>query len=893
MLKPKAANEHEEGLLEYLEDIIGTIRYKPMLEEVAVEIDKTNEIRTEKANRVQNLQKDKNSLEGPKNEAINYLKKENELIENKNFYYQLKMNEISQSIEESKESCETTKKDLDELNEKLSQFSKENEESSVELNTKKREYEKKQRHADKLKKKLEDLEKEDVESKQGIKHAKEQIKKLTKNIETESEKLENLNEIPERNEKKIEELKENLADLETKVEPANKILQSKMDQVNLETKAIQEKKNSFQAELAKLQSIANEAKSKMDLAQSQLDVYLNGQNYEQNKLDETREKLNELVKLAGKREKEMKEINENLPKVERDFAKANKELEEVNLKERRLNESLNKNRQRFAEAQTSVTSSRNKNKVISFLSQLKKDGKLNGFYGRLGDLGAIDDKYDVAISTACGSLDCIVVDTIDTAQKCVEYLKNNSVGSATFIALDKQDRWLEQLNRKINTPENVSRLVDLIKVNDKKFLTAFYYSLRNTLVADDLEQATRIAYGQSQRYRVVTLKGEIIEVSGTMSGGGQPMRGRMGTRIAIEEFSSESIKNMQETIKQDEMELREVVNRKYDLDPMVYELKTKLEEYQENKTKFSTELEFTHEQIKELKKFEAVCLKKVKETTPDEDKQQELEKMLDKYREEYNKADGNAAKLRDENEKLHHKIVEISKNILEGPKSELEKLEKEINETNTQITNLTVEIKTSKRQLVTSEKKLNSLKEELDQNEKNLAKFEKRLETLDQDVSELKEQYEQIKEECDQLSKEIGEMTKAIKQLDTRRQKLETEKIDLNHSYEKLLADLQNHEREFKHYEHNLKSLKLHIIDDLENIGMQNDADESSMSGSQNLLKKYDKDDMMGVNIDAVKRDIHKLEEHLKSLTPNLTAIQNYRDLVSFSLSFFLCSFIF
>jgi structural maintenance of chromosome 4 len=91
MLKPKAGNEHEEGLLEYLEDIIGTIRYRPMLENVAVEIDKINEIRTEKANRVQNLQKDKNSLEGPKNEAIKFLKLENELIEAKNLYYQVKL----------------------------------------------------------------------------------------------------------------------------------------------------------------------------------------------------------------------------------------------------------------------------------------------------------------------------------------------------------------------------------------------------------------------------------------------------------------------------------------------------------------------------------------------------------------------------------------------------------------------------------------------------------------------------------------------------------------------------------------------------------------------------------------------------------------------------------
>ena len=91
LLKPKAANEHEEGLLEYLEDIIGTLRFKPMLESVGAEIEKVNEIRTEKANRVNNLQKDKNNLEGPKNEAINFLKKENELIEAKNLYYQLKV----------------------------------------------------------------------------------------------------------------------------------------------------------------------------------------------------------------------------------------------------------------------------------------------------------------------------------------------------------------------------------------------------------------------------------------------------------------------------------------------------------------------------------------------------------------------------------------------------------------------------------------------------------------------------------------------------------------------------------------------------------------------------------------------------------------------------------
>ena len=60
---------------------------------------------------------------------------------------------------------------------------------------------------------------------------------------------------------------------------------------------------------------------------------------------------------------------------------------------------------------------------------------------RQGDLGAIDEKYDVAVSTACGALDHIVVDTINTAQQCVEYLKQHGVGVATFIGLDKMERW--------------------------------------------------------------------------------------------------------------------------------------------------------------------------------------------------------------------------------------------------------------------------------------------------------------------------------------------------------------------------------------------------------------------------------------------------------------------
>lgn len=101
-----------------------------------------------------------------------------------------------------------------------------------------------------------------------------------------------------------------------------------------------------------------------------------------------------------------------------------------------------------------------------------------------GDLGAIDEKYDVAVSTACGALDNLVVDTIDTAQQCVEYLKQSQVGAATFIALDKQEKWREHVNnRSAQYPESAKRLVDLIEVpnfetvNFKAILIANLYCL--------------------------------------------------------------------------------------------------------------------------------------------------------------------------------------------------------------------------------------------------------------------------------------------------------------------------------------------------------------------------------------------------------------------------------
>lgn len=48
LMKPKAASEHEDGMLEFLEDIIGTSRLKEPIEELSRQVEEANTARGEK-----------------------------------------------------------------------------------------------------------------------------------------------------------------------------------------------------------------------------------------------------------------------------------------------------------------------------------------------------------------------------------------------------------------------------------------------------------------------------------------------------------------------------------------------------------------------------------------------------------------------------------------------------------------------------------------------------------------------------------------------------------------------------------------------------------------------------------------------------------------------------
>ena len=180
--------------------------------------------------------------------------------------------------------------------------------------------------------------------------------------------------------------------------------------------------------------------------------------------------------------------------------------------------------------------SRSSELVQRLMQATRKGGELAGagLHGRLGDLGDVPADVDVAVSTAAPALNYLVVDSTEGGQRCIEFLRKHNLGRARFVVLDRI-RWAEkQMAAQVQVPDGTSRLFDLVRPAKPQFAPAFFFAMRNTLVASDMDSAIKVAYqGGKPVWRVVTQQGQLIESSGAMSGGGKAVRkGGMRLRSA-------------------------------------------------------------------------------------------------------------------------------------------------------------------------------------------------------------------------------------------------------------------------------------------------------------------------------------------------------------------------
>ncbi|RHZ63251.1 hypothetical protein Glove_330g45 [Diversispora epigaea] len=250
---------------------------------------------------------------------------------------------------------------------------------------------------------------------------------------------------------------------------------------------------------------------------------------------ESTQRLEEKMIDLNRRRKQLEEENFSLSEhkdkvgtsveqLQKDLDKSKQELqaivverESINRKEIYLNRELQEILNKITVANVDRNESEREQKMKECIESLKR--VFSGVHGRLLDLFTPSQrKYAVPVSIILGrNLDAIIVEQQKTAIECIQYMREQRLGHATFIPLDTII--VKPINDKYRSFMKGARLaIDVVTYNNK-LERAFQYSCGNALVCDTLEIAKHICYDKNQQVKAVTLDGTIIHKSGLITGG--------------------------------------------------------------------------------------------------------------------------------------------------------------------------------------------------------------------------------------------------------------------------------------------------------------------------------------------------------------------------------------
>lgn len=725
-MKPKAANEHDDGLLEYLEDIIGTSKYKSPIEESAAEVESLNEVCVEKSARVQHVEKERNGLEDKKNKALAFIKDENELVSKQSALYQVYINECGDNLKVTEEAIAQMQ---DNLNAELEKHQGSEEGiKNLEKQYKRgaKEYESLQKATEAVIKEMAKFDKENVKYEEKKKFLVGKQKKLDKALQASRLAGSEATSLIGKHSDDIERNTSEIAALEEAMHAEGKELAAIRDSLKGKTQAFSDQISVKQKSLEPWNQRINEKQSGIAVAQSELDILREKASAGAVAIREIQEKIAAIEEGRQTKILELEEIKTQKARLEKETNKVHMELNKLVQREPEMRSQLSGARQKADEARASLSSTQTQGNVLAGLMRLKESGRIEGFHGRLGNLGTIDQKYDVAISTACPSLENLVVDTVDVGQQCIDYLRKNNLGRANIILLDRLAR--RDLSA-LDTPEGVPRLFDLVKAKDEKYRPAFYSVLQNTLVARDLEQANRIAYG-ARRWRVVTLDGQLIDVSGTMSGGGTRVaRGGMSSKL-VAETSKEQVSKLEVDRDALEQQYSVLQAEQHELESALKGLDDQIPQLETKTQKLNLEIESSSRNLADAQRRVGELKAEQQPSKSDDARIGTLQKQIASFEKDVAKLQAETAGLEEEIKSLQDKIMEVGGVKLRGQKAKVDGLKE-------QIDTLTEEISNAEMARSKAEKQKTKHEKAFGEAENELASTAQELEQL---ISEVKDQ---------------------------------------------------------------------------------------------------------------------------------------------------------
>ncbi len=706
--------------------------------------------------------------------------------------------------------------------------------------------------------------------------SEKKIEQINSDINVQKTKIENNNQNSDTYLKEIEELKKRNAEiLEEKENRINKKdnLLANREKFVLE---LEEKENKLQELTSKLskeeveieekkKQVEKNTEAKYENREAINTLEINNENLNKrsktvkneiqetiSKLDEKRMLKSDLLKTFNEKESKRNECQKRLEDIKVKREEANAKITEFDNKINNLTQEyrIKDSKQKFLQEMEKEKEGYSR-AVKSVLTQCEVDSNLNkGVRGVLASLITVPEEYQLAVETVLGqTLQNIVTETEEDAKKLIEYLRKNNLGRASFLPITSvKGKNLDKLIT--NGTQGVIGVASKLIKTDKKYEEIISNLLGKTVIVNDMDTAIVIAKQNKYSFRIVTLKGDIINPSGAISGGSTTQK----TNSIIGRTAQ--IKQLEKEIEKIQKEIEKITKEKEDYENSIESLLEEITSIEASSRE--TEIEYATEEQR---------LESIEETISS------LETKLDKLKTETNEIVESIDKNKEEKAVIEQKNLELEQEItilntaIQNFAEKNKENQKYIDDLNFDITNLKISV--------------SSFDESSNSLEEILSRIENELQTNMSKIENKKQQSKNLKVENEELTKTIEELKQNIEQIKIEvstssetAQKLKQEKSNKNMAITKVETEIEEKYKiieEIKNQANKLEVKKSKLDVELEQIINKMWEDYEITPNTAGEFKKPN-------NVAETTKEVKHLRDEIKNLgSINIDSIEEYK----------------
>lgn len=347
----------------------------------------------------------------------------------------------------------------------------------------------------------------------------------------------------------------------------------------------------------------------------------------------TLEKKGQIEKSISLITEEINSINQDKKSKEEKYAELEKQISTAKNKRNYLMSNYSKMDQDLISLDHKISSLRMELEQSSDLPNsvrsVLKDTFLQGIHNTIGNIITIEDTYLKALNVAISSnKNFVITSDEESAKKAINYLKDNHLGRATFFPLTViKPRFVdsETLNQIRNNSDFIAVLSDLLTYN-KKYQNIIENQFGTTIISKDLDSANRLSKLIRNRYKIITLDGDVINVGGSMTGGSLNKTKSVITtkqELKYQEEKEHTLKNEIVSLKNELSEINNVISKLEEENYLKEKEKISISELLNSKNIDLSRVKQEYESVKkEWENLEAISNNSVSE------KEQELIKLF-------------------------------------------------------------------------------------------------------------------------------------------------------------------------------------------------------------------------------------------------------------------------